>query len=73
MNKLALLLLSSLAVISFCSQALADGFTYAGSPKLGAYYVKSDARKVADWTAARAQLRQSAPVPTRGGIGLRTP
>jgi hypothetical protein len=73
MKTCALLMLSTLSVVTFSAQALADGFAYAGSPKLGAYYVRSaPSAPGADWRGARAELSQPMPAP-RGGIGRRMP
>ncbi len=74
MRTFTLLLLAGLVAISSHSQAFADGFRYAGSPKLGSYYVKGDDRcPSALIFDARAQLSRAASVQLRGGIALRAP
>lgn len=73
MKTCALLIVSTLSIAAFSAQALVDGFTYAGSPKLGAFYVRSSPpASAADWRTARAELSQLTPAP-RGGIGRRMP
>jgi hypothetical protein len=72
MKTLACFLLVVTAAISSHSQAHADGFKYAGSPKLGESYVRTDAR--ISWADARAELPRSGPtVQVRGGIARRMP
>lgn len=74
MKTLTFLLLVATAAISSQSQAHADGFKYAGSPKLGEFYIKSDVRKGSLWLDAKAELPRSVPTAQpRGGIGLRLP
>ena len=75
MKTFAFLLLAASAMTSLHSPARADGFRYAGSPKFGETYVRTEANVPSrNWIDARAEMPQPAKAPqSRGGIGLRTP
>jgi len=75
MRTFTLLLVAASAMMILHSPARADGFRYAGSPKLGETYVRTEANASSrNWTDARAELPQPAQAAkSRGGIGLRTP
>ena len=55
------------------SSAMADGFRYAGSPKLGQFYVRDKVSAANPLLNARAQLVESPRYMPKGGIAARGP
>ena len=69
--RIALLSAGLLAVTA--SSAMADGFRYAGSPKLGQFYVRDKFSAANPLLNARAQLVESPRYMPKGGIAARGP
>ena len=55
------------------SSAMADGFRYAGSPKLGQFYVRDKVSAANPLLNARAQLVEAPRYMPKGGIAARGP